>query len=327
MRRRLKKQLMLELAVLVAGVIVFLGVLNALAYTSRIDIITSEKIFDGTEVWMTFDYYNSTSGVNMLELVRYNFSDIATVSDGWIYLSIPYPSPPAGYDVVSLHYFDIRPAKENGEFWTWSELIGYGINHVELEIFFANSTTIYYRTVPLSPDRPLTIYLGAPRLPSGTEAYENGQPTIVVGEDTTWNSTVKQEDGLYYNYTSDVDPAALLITLTTKNWQSRIVTVSCYPWNIRNIDYVKVRFRVSVMSTKPMLQAFTEPLGAIASAIYTTLLAYWQRLKSYLAGALAGFGLGFLFTGLIGDAMLAFILVVVIATVWLVVFRPRRRRR
>ena len=125
---RKSNKLLFEAGIAIILILVAYITLSAISMQVKTEIISTSSLPDDTIVKFTFEEFNLTAQTCRHIHAFYNLSDIATISDGYLYISIPWPSLDPGYEVMTLHYIDIRPSKGDGTYWKWKELAEKGVN-------------------------------------------------------------------------------------------------------------------------------------------------------------------------------------------------------
>jgi len=293
-----KHKLIFEMGVAVLCLVLFLGTLGTLSYTSKVQILTTDDLINCV---VRIVYKNTTSGV--ATSVEYNASDIATLYDGKLYLSIP--SPPAGYDaILSIRFFTNI---------TFNELIDKGLNKVEYRIEFMNNTAV---------STSVSVFLDHYR---SDMTWHSGKYWIFC---SNYKPVVDDATGrLVLNATEDIDLGSFVLYVMAGGFSNDIVvpsiTFTAIP--VQNIDGIVLQFSMYTISEKPVLKALSEPVYSFLAAMWSALLGVVRRVKSVVASAFGGFSLSAIFTGLIGDPVMALVVSIFVITMFFIVMKPRHR--
>ena len=291
-------KLLFEVAVVILFIVLFIGILNTMKYTSKTVILTTEDLLDQE---ISIKYLNTTSGECTSTI--YNITDVATFYNGKLYISIP--SPPTGYDTFSDFIISTNI--------TFNELVDKGLSKIHVYIEILNSSSISQ-----NPTFDLDHF---------TEwwSWHSGDRYIIISSDEAFK--VNNESHIYIEKDVDVDLGNLILYVTSGNFGNdyvalRLLCKTAYS----SLDGIVFSIEMYTISEKPMLSFLTEPVYAFASAIYGALVAMWQKIKSVALGAIGSFSLSTIFSGLIGDPMVALAITVVVILAVILIFKPKRRR-
>ncbi len=289
-----KQKVLLEVGVAILGIILLLGALNTVTATYKTPILTTEDLWKLANVtYVSIGYVNSTYGNQTWP--KYKLADIATYYDGYLYISIPKQ---LGYD--RFYGFSFWLVKDlNGTPMTFRYLVDRGINHVYVHYEVDTNLTGY--------ELMIDFY----------KPFTGGSDVWYVTEELVNGTTIDKE----YR----VDTGAFLTTAISKSVLDSHVMLAFYYLKKPPVpSMVKLRIEIDAVSKKPVLKSLTEPIYSVLAGMWSAFLGLWRRVKSIVASAFGGFGLSTIFTGLIGDPIVALIISVIMVSVFFLIMRPRR---
>lgn len=293
---KMRKKLLYEIGVGITLLIVLLGVLSSVTMNARSVLIDNDYLMSHAKI--AFFYRNTTD--NSRTALVYNASDVATLYNGWLYISVP--AAPAGYDALDDIAFIIYKDDNYTTKWTYKDLIEYGVGRIEIEMEIVNNTAITLN--------PSSIFL---EFWPGPIVLEDSAPIISNGS-IKWSKTY------------DIDTGWLVAKITSLGLSSSGIN----DWELRvagvppsTIDAIKIKFTVYGVSKKPVLAIYAQPLYAAFTAIVSALYAAVRRIQQYALSAFGGLGLATLFSGLTGSAVAAMVL----AIIFFVVMVELRKKR
>ena len=316
---RLKKpslgnKILYEIAIGIVAVILLLGVLNTITHTEKVVIVDSNDL--NKTIRVSWAIYNATTN----EFIRcantdYNLSDIATLYNGYLYISIPLPELNAN-ETAKFNYIWIA------ENVTWSDLVNRGFNSYYVEFQIINDTAL--------PNTNDMFGLGLAYHVGSKDSWMNYLPVLFEG---TFKDYVNASDGstTTATYKGDIDTGNLLLDQVAKGYGNSKVYIQFDPAIILTPDQIqgiKIKYELYVTSKKPILKMFTEPAYGIIAGLWSTLVAVYHRIRQYALSFFGGFSVSALFTGLIGDPTTALIITAaVVAVFFFALARPAPRRR
>ena len=317
-----KQKLIFEVGVAILCMIIFLGVLGAIKQVSYVPILTTEDLWQNTNVTtIVFQYSNSTAEKSLI----YNLSDVATYSNGRLYISIP--SPPSDIPNASLKSITINMYNLN---ITWNDLIEKGLNRIELFLYIHNTTDFGLNNNAI-------IGLGRVNSPNqyvvwiDDKKYVGGFRVFALVFYDKWDVFYEKYMGLgsldnTTVITADIDPGLLALNVVQDNAGNAGVglMIGGHKGQKFLADYMVIDLKLYAVSEKPVLKVLSEPLYSFFAGLWSAMLGLWRRVQSVVASAFGGFSLSAVFTGLIGDPIVALILSIFIITVFFMIMRPRR---
>mgnify|MGYP000737018902 CR=1 FL=1 len=317
-----KQKVLLEVGVFILGVILLLGALNTITATYKTPILTTEDLWKHANTTIIhFEFRNSTD-TSKLKSVKYMISDVATFYDGYLYISIPYPD---GYEVlraISISNFTVR----DGQALTVGYMIEHGVNKLTIYIEPINSTPVSFGSAAVYPLRfgvdtsgDDDVWLPSPDniilfeiVPDSAE--QTSSDDIKWGALFPDNGTVDRE--------ISIDLGS--IAIKAAGYNDAVVGLHRVVGDVKNLEGFKLKLEIYAVSEKPVLKALSEPLYAMVAGLWSALLGLWRRVQSVVASAFGGFSLSAIFTGLIGDPVVALIVSIFIITIFFLIMRPRR---
>ena len=325
---RKSNKLLFEAGIAIILVLVAYIALSAISMQVKSAIVTTETLWaynEKTKVMIRYGSYNTTTGyLEFHEIVEYALKDIASYSNGYLYISIPQNSPKNGYDLDLMTYFAITLVTDNKTL-THNDLIEKGLNKIEIFIQVLNSTNILMPSSPSPQELSINDYDGV------TLASFHGN--VILSIHTF--SNISQQLNEYLNGTTfekDVDLGSYILTVTSKGASSHypVIVIPLRYADPSTIDGFKIRINLYAVSEKPLFAWLTEPFAVMWGALVGAFYSLWEKTKSVVLGAFSGATMGAVFTGLVENPYIAILLV---SLIFLIIAyfayekKSRRRRR
>lgn len=293
-----KKFVLFEIGIAIVLFILFIGILNSIAYTQRTLIITAEDVYRLNET-VRIGFVNTTTDAWTIQ--EYPIQSIAVLTGGKLYIALP--PPPSGYNAyTSIRVFLNR---------TLGALVERGLSYVE--VYFVSDAR-HNKTLVMP-----FIGIGAASVVASSFNHE-GFSVHPIAQARIENLTATT----FFNAT--IDPG--LFALKASSWgpsQEAVLFIGHHAGNAWTGSYIVLDFELYAISDKPVLKALMEPIYSFFAAMYTVLLAAIRRVKKYVVTAFGGFATSFTLTGLIGDPVVALILTMIFITIVFLVIKPHRR--
>ncbi|MHC1629322.1 MAG: hypothetical protein ACXQTI_10935 [Candidatus Nezhaarchaeales archaeon] len=315
-----KQKVLLEIGVFILAVILFIGALNTVTATYKTPILTTEDLWKyANTTHVMFEFRNSTDVSAGSKLATYSLADVASYYDGYLYISIPYPE---GFEV--LRGFEIF----NLSGLTVGDLIEHGVNKIYIYIEPINSTPVTFSAT--YSVTPLRLLIDMTNDASWGAIDNNGDETLIIlvpdsaeGSDADsikWKALFP--DNGTVNREVSVDLGVIAIKAAGKT--GKYLSVHRLMGDARGLEGMKFKLEIYAVSEKPVLKAISEPLYSFFAGLWSALLGLWRRVKSIVASAFGGFSLSAIFTGLIGDPVVALVLTIFMVSIFFLIMKPRR---